>query len=93
MLESRRGIRRRRKHDGDKWQAASCWTAAWGRRLSIAAAKAATASGRWRRLYEDPELVRDIHIDYIRAGADVITTNTYGTTRVRMSHVDMEDRL
>ena len=40
--------------------------------------------GEWAvaALYEDPELVRDIHLDYIRAGADVITTNTYGTTRV-----------
>jgi len=27
------------------------------------------------------ELLRDIHLDYIDAGADVITTNTFGTTR------------
>jgi homocysteine S-methyltransferase len=26
-------------------------------------------------------LLREIHLDYIRAGADVITTNTFGTTR------------
>ena len=51
--------------------------------------------GEWAAaaIYEDPKLVRDIHLDYIRAGADVITTNTYGCTRVRMRHVDMEDRL
>ncbi len=51
--------------------------------------------GEWAAaaIYEDPKLVRDIHLDYIRAGADVITTNTYGCTRVRMAHVDMEDRL
>ncbi len=50
--------------------------------------------GEWAvaAIYEEPELVRDIHLDYIRAGADVITTNTYGCTRVRMRHVDMEDR-
>lgn len=27
------------------------------------------------------ELLRDIHLDYIEAGADVITTNTFGSTR------------
>lgn len=50
--------------------------------------------GEWAvaALYEAPQLVREIHLDYIRAGADVITTNTYGTTRVRMGHVGMEDR-
>ncbi|MCY3834752.1 MAG: homocysteine S-methyltransferase family protein [Chloroflexi bacterium] len=50
--------------------------------------------GEWAvaALYEDPQLVREIHLDYIRAGADVITTNTYGTTRVRLRHVGLEDR-
>ena len=50
--------------------------------------------GEWATaaLYEDPQMVRDIHIDYIRAGADVITTNTYGTTRTRMEAMGMEDR-
>lgn len=50
--------------------------------------------GEWATaaLYEEPQLVREIHLDYIRAGADVITTNTYGTTRSRMAAVGMEDR-
>ncbi|MCY3798975.1 MAG: homocysteine S-methyltransferase family protein [Chloroflexi bacterium] len=50
--------------------------------------------GEWAvaALYEDPDLVREIHSDYIRAGADVITTNSYGTTRPRMKAVGMEDR-
>ncbi len=50
--------------------------------------------GEWAvaALYEDPALVRQIHCDYIRAGADVITTNTYGTTRMRLRHVGMEER-
>ncbi len=49
--------------------------------------------GEWATaaLYEDPQLVRDIHLDYIQAGADVITTNTYATTRVRLGHVGLED--
>ena len=50
--------------------------------------------GEWAvaALYEDPELVRAIHLDYIRAGADVITTNTYGTTRTRMRAAGLEER-
>jgi S-methylmethionine-dependent homocysteine/selenocysteine methylase len=32
-------------------------------------------------LLTDPDVVRQIHIDYINAGADVITTNTYGLNR------------
>jgi S-methylmethionine-dependent homocysteine/selenocysteine methylase len=32
-------------------------------------------------LMADPAVVRQIHLDYITAGADVITTNTYGVIR------------
>lgn len=51
--------------------------------------------GEWATaaLHEDPDLVRQIHADYIGAGAEVITTNTYGTTRARLRHVGIEDRL
>ncbi len=31
---------------------------------------------------EDPELVREIHDDHLRAGADIITTNTFDSGRV-----------
>ena len=50
--------------------------------------------GEWAvaALIDDLDLVRGIHRDYINAGADVITTNTYGTTRTRLRHVGMEDR-
>lgn len=50
--------------------------------------------GEWAvaALHEDPELVCAIHRDYLRVGADVITTNTYGTTRLRLRHVGMEER-
>ena len=33
---------------------------------------------------DNPELVRKVHERYIDAGADVITTNTYGTTPISM---------
>jgi S-methylmethionine-dependent homocysteine/selenocysteine methylase len=32
-------------------------------------------------LIEAPEVVRQIRLDYIAAGADIITTNTYGVIR------------
>ena len=32
-----------------------------------------------RALIENPELVKSIHIDYINAGAEIITTNTFRT--------------
>jgi len=31
--------------------------------------------------YTHREILRDIHVDYIRAGAEIITTNTFGTSR------------
>ena len=32
-------------------------------------------------LLTHPDTVREVHADYIRAGADVITTNTFATAR------------
>jgi len=39
-----------------------------------------------------PEIVRQVHLDYIAAGADVITTNTYGVVRSGLAQVGIEDR-
>jgi len=51
--------------------------------------------GAWgvAALLDQPQLVRDIHREYIVAGADVITTNSYSATRTRLRHRSMEDRL
>ena len=43
-------------------------------------------------LITDPEVVRQIHIDYIAAGADVITANTYGIIKNDLSNVGIADR-
>ncbi|MCH8124548.1 homocysteine S-methyltransferase family protein [candidate division KSB1 bacterium] len=37
-----------------------------------------------------PEVVRQIHIDYIFAGADIITTNTYGVKRADLAEIGIE---
>lgn len=39
-----------------------------------------------------PDVVRDIHADYINAGADIITTNTYGVIRTDLAKDGIEDR-
>ncbi len=38
-------------------------------------------------MLDRPELVREVHEDYIRAGADVITTNSYATVRKRLQDI------
>ena len=39
-----------------------------------------------------PEIVRQIHIDYITAGANIITTNTYGVIRANLAKEGIESR-
>jgi methionine synthase I (cobalamin-dependent)/5,10-methylenetetrahydrofolate reductase len=40
-----------------------------------------------------PELVREVHEEYIRAGAEVIETNTYGASRHKLQQYSLEGRL
>lgn len=40
----------------------------------------------------DPDVVRQIHLDYITAGADIITTNTYGVIRSDLEKAGIADR-
>ncbi len=40
-----------------------------------------------------PALVADIHRDYIRAGAKVLKTNTFGANRVKLERHGLEDRI
>jgi homocysteine S-methyltransferase len=41
---------------------------------------------------DDPELVRQIHEDYIRAGADVVIANTFPTNRAALAAAGQGDR-
>ncbi len=43
-------------------------------------------------LTEAPDLVQEVHEDYLRAGADVITTNTYATPPERLAEAGLEGR-
>jgi homocysteine S-methyltransferase len=40
-----------------------------------------------------PEMVTDIHVDYLRAGADVIETNTFAANRFKLEAHDLEERV
>jgi S-methylmethionine-dependent homocysteine/selenocysteine methylase len=39
-----------------------------------------------------PQIVRQIHLDFISAGADIITTNTYGLIRAGLAKEGIENR-
>ncbi len=43
-------------------------------------------------LLSDPDVVSQVHSDYIEAGADIITTNTYGIIRTELAKEGLEDR-
>lgn len=38
-----------------------------------------------------PDIIRDIHAKYFEAGADIIETNTFNSTRISMADYGMED--
>jgi homocysteine S-methyltransferase len=41
----------------------------------------------------EPKLIRQIHVDYRDAGADVLTTNTFGANRVALAKFALAERL
>jgi methionine synthase I (cobalamin-dependent)/5,10-methylenetetrahydrofolate reductase len=40
-----------------------------------------------------PQLVKEIHLGYVKAGADVIQTNTFGVNRPRLQKFELEDHV
>lgn len=40
-----------------------------------------------------PDLILDIHREYIKAGAEIIETNTYGASRLKLAAQGLDDRL
>lgn len=66
-----------------------------GMSLELSQRSANKAPRRWSAEYliEEPDLVREVHAEYIRAGATVITTNTYSSTFTRMAMVGSEDEV
>ncbi|MDD5433940.1 MAG: homocysteine S-methyltransferase family protein [Nitrospira sp.] len=42
---------------------------------------------------EKPDVISDIHREYIKAGSNIILTNTFGASRLRLTEYDAENRL
>ena len=40
-----------------------------------------------------PELITEIHREYLRAGAEIIETNTFGASRVKLAQQGLDDKL
>jgi methionine synthase / methylenetetrahydrofolate reductase(NADPH) len=40
-----------------------------------------------------PEMVREVHAEYLQAGAEVVETNTFGANRFRLEHHGFEDKV
>src|SRR5437660_4424260 len=40
-----------------------------------------------------PDLVAEVHQEYVRAGADIVETNTFGANRIKLGSFGLADRL
>lgn len=40
-----------------------------------------------------PDLVAEVHQEYVRAGADIVETNTFGANRIKLASFGMADKL
>jgi methionine synthase / methylenetetrahydrofolate reductase(NADPH) len=40
-----------------------------------------------------PDLVRQIHLEYVKAGAEIVETNTYGASRLRLSAFGLAEKV
>jgi 5-methyltetrahydrofolate--homocysteine methyltransferase len=40
-----------------------------------------------------PDIIRDIHADFLKVGCDVVETNTFGGTRTVLGEFDLQDRV
>jgi len=63
-----------------------------GRELRFRGVDVMTAIWAANGLITAPDTVRQIHQDFIAAGADIITTNTYGIIRSNLAQVGLEDQ-
>jgi homocysteine S-methyltransferase len=64
-----------------------------GQELVKRAGDAPTPLWSTQAMIDHPKLVGEVHLDYLQAGATVISTNTYAVLRDRLARVGLEDQL
>jgi len=64
---------------------------AMGTQLIDAGMKRGESSEKW--ILDQPDVVEKIHSSYVMAGARVITTNSFTSTRKHLSHNRLQDRM
>ncbi len=42
---------------------------------------------------QQPDLVAEVHQEYVRAGADIVETNTFGANRIKLGSFGIADKL
>jgi len=50
-----------------------------------------TAPETW--LFENPQGIKQLYSDFVKAGSDIILTCTFGGNRIRLGHANLTDRL
>ena len=63
-----------------------------GRELRFRGIDVMTSIWSARALLEAPQVVREVHRDFITAGADIITINSYGIVKSNLAWAGIEDR-
>jgi len=64
---------------------------AFGTQIQQRGLEAGAMPELWNVDHQD--VVRDIHREYMDAGAQIVTANTFGANRPRLAHVDASDRV
>lgn len=62
-----------------------------GTQLIARGLRSGECSERWNA--EHPELVRAVHAEYLAAGCEMVTTNTFGATRASLARHGLTDRV